>query len=152
LFTTLPAADGSWVEDDGGILSGGDVGGDAQLSDSWSRRYGRALVGGVEFCLLNFNAYWALDDDPTGWEPGQPRPVQVTVQVEHLHCTDPNRPGDTEFYSEYLYWDQHEGLDETAVEPEAPRRRIEGLTREDLAAAEEQIHCKEFWRKPGHDN
>jgi hypothetical protein len=128
-------SDNEWTEHPLGLMQdGSSVGGDVQASDPWSRRFARRAEDVVgRFEVLTFYGYWAIDDingNPN--EPDEPR--GITVQVEYVECTDPNDPGITETYSNYLYWDHQE--DDITTDP---RERIERLSPDDFYSAMEQV-------------
>jgi hypothetical protein len=124
----LGAADAgpTWVRDQrgGGMLPGGDVGGDAQLDESFSVRFWHrdrpgALVGYCYYAALD------LDDLVT---------VYVERQTELLACTDPADPGGTEVWSDYRY---------TALEGDF--ESVEAATAAAKRAAEAHLACDEAW-------
>jgi len=77
-----------WVRDQtgGGVLPGGDVGGDAQLAESFSVRFHHRERPGA---LVTYCYYAALDLDDLVT-------VYVERQTELLVCTNPADPGSTE--------------------------------------------------------
>jgi hypothetical protein len=115
-----------WLRDQrgGGVLPGGDVGGDAQLDESFSVRFHhhdhpRALV--------TFYYYAALDlDDLTT--------VFVEQQTEYMVCTDPSDPGSTELWSDYRYRPVATGFES-----------VEAATAAAKQAAEAHLVCDEDW-------
>ena len=84
-----------WVRDPrgGGVLPGGDVGGDTQVDESFSVRFHHRDRPGalVTYC------FYAVAD------PDQPAAVSVERQTEYLVCTDPTDPGGTEIWSDYCF-------------------------------------------------
>jgi len=115
-----------WVRDPqgGGVLPGGDVGGDAQLNESFSVRFHHRDHPGA---LVTYRYYAALDlDDLTT--------VYVERQAELLACTDPADPGGTEVWSDHRY--------------EAVQRdlgSVEAATAAARHAAEAHLTCDEAW-------
>jgi hypothetical protein len=77
-----------WVRDQqgGGVLPGGDVGGDRQASESFSVRFHHRNHPGV---LVTCCYYAAVDDE-------NPAPITVERETEYLVCTDPADPGGSE--------------------------------------------------------
>jgi hypothetical protein len=125
-----PAADGpglDWVRDQqgGGVLPGGDVGGDAQLGESFSVRFWHRDHPGA---MVGYRYYAALDlDDLTS--------VYVERQTEYLVCTDPTDPGGSEVWSDCRY---------EAVERDLGT--VEAATAAARQAAEAHLVCDEDWR------
>jgi hypothetical protein len=116
----------AWVRDPtgGGVLAGGDVGGDAQLSESFSVRFHHRDHPGA---LLTYRYYAALDlDDLTT--------IYVERQTELLVCTDPADPGGTEEWSDYRY---------AAVQRDLGN--VEAATAAAKQAAEAHLACDEAW-------
>jgi hypothetical protein len=115
-----------WVRDQqaGGVLPGGDVGGGAQLDESFSVRFHYRHRPGV---LVTFYYYAAVDlDDLTT--------VCVERQTKLLVCTDPADPGGTEVWSDYRY--------------ETVRRdlgSVEAATATARRAAKAHLACDEDW-------
>jgi len=108
----------TWVRDQhgGGVLPGGDVGGDAQLSESFSVRFQRRDHPGA---LVTFYYYAALDlDDLTT--------IYVERQGELLACTDPDDPGSTEVWSDCRYEAVQRGFSSVEAATAAARRAAEG--------------------------
>lgn len=90
-----------WRPDGSGVLPGGQVGGDVQVGESWSRRF-RPDVEPVEGLHAIVEEDWfASDPDPN--EPGPPARFTVTCQTWACVCTDPDDPGGTEEWSDYDY-------------------------------------------------
>ncbi len=115
-----------WVRDQtgGGVLPGGDVGGDAQLDESFSVRFHHRERPGA---LVTYRYYPALDLDDLVT-------VYVERQTELLVCTNPADPGSTEVWSDYRY--------------EALQRRfasVEAATVAARRAAEAHLACDEAW-------
>jgi hypothetical protein len=84
-----------WVPDGSGVLSGGDVGGDVQASDSWSVRFVPKAEpdDGLHGLITEYWYAEAMDDGTFG----------VTCQIEYMVCTDVEDPGGTETYAETDY-------------------------------------------------
>jgi hypothetical protein len=115
----------AWVRDQtgGGVLPGGDVGGDAQLAESFSVRFHRALPG----AMVTYHYYAAVDlDDLTT--------ICVEQRTELLVCTDPTDPGGTEVWSQAHYAILHRGLGSVETATTAAHR-----------AAECHLVCAEPW-------
>jgi hypothetical protein len=127
-----PAAAGAadagpqWVRDQrgGGVLPGGDVGGDAQLDESFSVRFHHRDRPGA---LVTYRYYAALDlDDLTT--------IYVERQTEYLVCTDPADPGGTEVWSDSRYEPVQRDLGSVEAATAAAHR-----------AAEAHLACDEDW-------
>jgi hypothetical protein len=116
----------AWVRDQrgGGVLPGGEVGGDVQLCESfgvrfWHRDQPGALVG---YCY-----YAALDlEDLTC--------IYVERQTELLVCTDTDDPGSSEVWSDYRYEAVQSGFGSVEAATAAARRAAEG-----------HLACDEDW-------
>jgi hypothetical protein len=116
----------TWVRDQrgGGVLPGGDVGGDTQLDESFSVRFHHRHQPGA---MVTFTYYAALDlDDLTT--------ISVERQTELLVCTDPADPGSTEVWSDYRYETLRRGFGSAEAATAAARR-----------AAEAHLTCDEDW-------
>jgi hypothetical protein len=115
-----------WVPDQrgGGVLPGGDVGGDAQLDESFSVRFWHRDRAGA---LVTFYYYAALDiDDLTT--------VYVERQTEYLVCADPADPASTEVWSDSRYETVQRDLGSVEAATAAARQ-----------AAEAHLVCDEDW-------
>ncbi len=115
-----------WVRDQrgGGVLPGGDVGGDAQLDESFSVRFHHRHRPGA---LVTVRYYAALDlDDLTT--------IYVERQTELLACTDPADPGSTEVWSDYRYEAVQRGFGS-----------VEAATAAAKQAAAAHMACDEDW-------
>jgi hypothetical protein len=82
-----------WVRDQqgGGVLPGGDVGGDSQASESFSVRFHHRDHPEV---LVTYSYYAAVDEV-------NPATITVERETEYLVCTDPDDPGGSEVWSAY---------------------------------------------------
>jgi hypothetical protein len=115
-----------WVRDQrgGGVLPGGDVGGDVQLDESFSVRFHHRHQPGA---LVTYCYYAALDlDDLTT--------ISVERQTELLVCSDPADPGDTEVWSDSRYQTVQRGLGSVEAATAAARQ-----------VAEAHLACDEDW-------
>ncbi len=125
----------AWVRDQrgGGVLPGGDVGGDAQLDESFSVRFWHRDQPGA---LVGYRYYAALDLDDLAT-------VSVERQTELLVCTDPADPGGTEVWSDYRYEAMESGFGSVEAATAAARRAAEG-----------HLACDEAWsgRPPWESN
>jgi hypothetical protein len=115
----------TWVRDQrgGGVLPGGDVGGDVQVSESFSVRFhhrDRPEVM-VTYC------YYATV------EPDVPAKIVVERQTEYLVCTDPNDPGGSEIWSAYRWTALPGGFANVQAAADAANH-----------AAQRHLVCKEF--------
>jgi hypothetical protein len=116
----------TWVRDQtgGGVLPGGDVGGDAQLDESFSVRFWHRDHPGA---LVGYRYYAAIDlDDLTT--------IHVERQTELLACTDPADPGGTEVWSDYRYEAVQRGFGSVEAATAAARQAAEG-----------HLACDEAW-------
>jgi hypothetical protein len=116
----------TWVRNQqgGGVLPGGDVGGDAQLDESFSVRFHHRDRPGA---MVTFYYYAALDlDDLTT--------LSVERQTELLACSDPADPGGTEVWSGSRYEIVQRDLGSVEAATAAARR-----------AAEAHLACVEEW-------
>lgn len=100
-----------WQPDGSGVRPGGDCGGDRQHGESYSVRFRHPGLPGAVIT----RAAYAVE---SGKRPGR---FHVQVQTEFTLCTDPDRPGDTETWSDVTYddWDR---TWRTAAEAEADAR------------------------------
>jgi hypothetical protein len=115
-----------WARDQqgGGVLPGGDVGGDAQLDESFSVRFWHRDHPGA---LVTYRYYAALDlDDLTT--------VYVERQTELLACTDPADPSGSEVWSDSRYETVQRDLGSVEAATAAARH-----------AAEAHLTCDEAW-------
>ncbi len=115
-----------WVRDQrsGGVLPGGDVGGDAQLDESFSVRFHHRHRPGA---MVTYHYYAALDlDDLTT--------IYVERQTELLACADPADPGSTEEWSDYRYETVQRGFETVEAATAAAKRAAEG-----------HLVCDEAW-------
>ncbi len=72
---------------------GGDVGGDAQVGDSWCAQWRRELPDGL-WAVVTRYFY------PAGHHSSPPKLMELLT--EYLVCRDPADPGGTELNSEYV--------------------------------------------------
>jgi hypothetical protein len=120
-----------WARDqrDGGVLPGGDVGGDTQVSESFGVRFHHRDHPGV---MVAYCYYAAVDpDDPTA--------ITVERQTEFLVCTDPDDPGGSEVWSGYRTTALPGGFG-----------TVQAATDAALQAAQRHLVCEEPWagRRP----
>jgi hypothetical protein len=116
----------AWKRDGtrGGVLPGGDVGGDAQLDESFSVRFHHRHQPGA---MVTYTYYAAIDlDDLTT--------ICVDRQAELLVCTDPADPGGTEVWAEVHHATVQRGL-----------ANAEAATTVAKRAAERHLVCDERW-------
>jgi hypothetical protein len=104
-----------WVRDraGGGVLPGGDVGGDAQLAESFSVRFHHRDQPGA---MVTYCYYAALDLDDLAT-------IYVEQQAELLVCTD---PADPEVRSDYRYTTLQRGFGSVEAATAAAKRAAEG--------------------------
>jgi hypothetical protein len=108
-----------WDQRGGGVLPGGDVGGDTQISESFSVRFhhrGRpgAMVTDCYYAAANLH---------------DPAAISVDYQTEYLVCADPNDPGATEVWSAYCYCTlQTSGPSPVSRQPPMPPSRPPRVT------------------------
>ncbi len=108
----------------GGVLPGGDIGGDAQLDESFSVRFCHRDHAGA-LVIVYYYAALDLDDLTT---------VYVERQTELLACSDPDDPGGTEVWSDDRYATVARGFASVEAATAAARR-----------AAEAHLVCDEVW-------
>ncbi len=113
------------VQRGGGVLPGGDVGGDAQVSESFSVRFHHRDRPGALVTYCYYAADVDLEDLTT---------IYVERQTEYLVCTDPDDPGGTEVWSDSRYTTLHRGFDTVQAATAAAKR-----------AAEAHLVCDESW-------
>jgi hypothetical protein len=115
-----------WIRDQrgGGVLPGGDVGGDRQASESFSVRFHHRDHPGV---LVTYSYYAAVDEE-------NPAITTVERETEYLVCTDPDDPGGSEVWSAYRT---------TAL----PGRfgTVQAATDAALQAAQRHLVCEDPW-------
>jgi hypothetical protein len=115
-----------WVRDQrgGGVLPGGDVGGDRQVSESFSVRFHHRDHPGV---LVTYAYYAAVDDE---------NPAEITVEreTEFMVCTDPADPGGTEVWSAYRHTTLSGGFASVQAATDAANQ-----------AAQAHLVCEERW-------
>jgi hypothetical protein len=115
-----------WVRDQrgGGVLPGGDVGGDSQVSESFSVRFHHRDHRGV---LITYSYYAAVDPEHTA-------AITVERQTEYLVCTDPDDPGGNEVWSAYRHTTLPGGF-----------ASVQAATDAALQAAQDHLTCEEPW-------
>jgi len=115
-----------WIRDQccGGVLPGGDIGGDSQASESFSVRFHHRDHPGV---LVTY-CYDATTD------PDNPTTITVQREIEYLLCTDPTDPGGSELWSAYR----------TTVLP-GRYASLQAATDAALEAAQAHLVCEEPW-------
>jgi hypothetical protein len=116
----------TWVRDHtgGGVLLAGDVGGDAQVSESFSVRFHHHDRSGA---MVTYCYYAALDlKDPTT--------ILVERHIECLVCTDPNDPRGTKIWSTNRSIVFQGGFGDVQVATDAANY-----------AAKRHLDCKEPW-------
>lgn len=107
---------------DGGVMPAGDIGGDYQVGDAYSVRYGKSDRSGALTTVAYYAEELRADDaDDTG---GTPQYV-VTEQTELMRCADPGDPGGTELWSDYAYRTFPERFDTVEDAEQAARTRAE---------------------------
>jgi hypothetical protein len=81
---------------------GGDIGGDTQVGEAWTRRYLWLMPGGDTFAVIDESVYVSC---PPGDNPGSPDPatLAMTRQIDYTVCTDPLDVGGTELYADTTY-------------------------------------------------
>lgn len=89
-----------WKDDGNGVIGpAGDVGGDIQVGEAYSRRFVHERLAGRH---IEVNAY-PIKGDGTTPEPPEDAPIRLKIQTELMVATDPDDPGGTEVWSEYEY-------------------------------------------------
>lgn len=77
-----------------GPTDAGDVGGDAQISDAFMRRWSKPAPGGF-WAVVDVTAYVEKNDESTSMQ----RIIDLLV------CADPSDPWGTELWSDVYEWD-----------------------------------------------
>jgi hypothetical protein len=115
-----------WVPDQrgGGVLPGGEVGGDRQVSELFSVRFHHRDHRGV---LVTYSYYAAVD-------PEDPAAITVERQTEFMVCTDPADPGGSEVWSAYRT---------TTLQSGFPT--VQAATDAACQAAQAHLVCEEPW-------
>ena len=106
------------------MLPGGDIGGDAQVSEPFSVRFHHRDRPGA---MVAYCYYAAIDLH-------HPATISVERQTEYLVCTDPNDPGGTEV------WSTHRS---TTLEPIFGD--VQTATDAAHQAAQRHLVCEEPW-------
>ncbi len=104
----------AWVRVPPAAGRGGDVGGDAQVGDSWCAQWRRPLPDDL-WALVTRYFYPAVPYLSESVEP-----EYMEMQTEYLVCRDPADPGGTELNSEGVYtpgWSQR--TDDVSVQQAA---------------------------------
>jgi hypothetical protein len=115
-----------WVRDQqgGGVLPGGDVGGDRHASESFSVRFHHRNRPGV---LVTYSYYAAVDEE-------NPAAITVERETEFMVCTDPADPGSSEVWSAY----SHTTLPGSYA-------NLQAATDAALQAAQAHLVCEAAW-------
>lgn len=111
-----------WKDDGQGIVAAGDVGGDVQIGDAYSRRFVHTRLAGRHIEVRAYPAGIADQGDP-GEEPT----IRLEVQTELMVATDPDDPGGTEVWSDLEYGDLPGAFDRTYPSVEAAERAAKAL-------------------------
>lgn len=82
----------AWIRRQPPVAPGGDAGGDIQSSEAWSARWSRRLADGSHGVVTR--TYYATDHEGV---------LGLECETEYLVCADPDRPGDTETWSDARY-------------------------------------------------
>ena len=115
-----------WVRDQrgGGVLPGGDVGGDRQASESFSVRFHHRDHPGV---LVTYSYYAAVDEENLA-------AITVDRETEFMVCTDPADPGGSEVWSAYRHTTLQSGF-----------ANLQAATDTANQAAHSHLVCEEPW-------
>jgi hypothetical protein len=115
-----------WIRDQrgGGVVPGGDVGGDSQVSESFSVRFHHRDRPGA---LVTYCYYAAADPDDSA-------AITVERDAEFMVCTDPADPGGTEVWSAYRWAVLQSGF-----------ATVQAATDAALEAALAHLVCEEPW-------
>jgi hypothetical protein len=111
-----------WRSDGTGVHPGGNVGGDRQVTESWSTRYigePHDEFGEKLWPVVTMYAYGVTGEDFEG-------PRFVEIQMELALCRRPNAPGDTEVLSDVLYLRSSSELPSAVVAEAAAKRFVQG--------------------------
>ena len=119
-----------WRELGSGASPAGDVGGDAQEGDAFSRHWVADLPNGL-FARIEIAFYVQRSDD----QEDAPALV-IARQTEYLVCRDPDDAGSTELASETIYDQPHEWAESDPAEATA-KLACESLYLHDVAWPDE---------------
>jgi hypothetical protein len=111
----------AWKDDGLGVTQAGDVGGEIQVGEAYSRRFVHSRLAGR---AITVEAYGVQGDATT---PDIPEGViRLQVRTELVVATDPDDLGGTEVWSDYEYSDlpEHFDVDYTSVEAAETAARI----------------------------
>lgn len=120
-------SESSWTPDGQGVQWAGQIGGDDQVTDSWSVRYHHADRPGS---LINVYFYG------TSHSYGSIRSSEygVTQQIELMVCDDRTDPGSTEQWSECLHFTSDERYSSAQEAEQIARQSAERHTVAELAS------------------
>lgn len=79
----------------------GEVGGDEQVGEAYSRRFARRRDDGNHAVVTA--SYYLADHDPQRAAEPQDGPYRVIRWIDYTTCSDPDNPGHTEITSDYTY-------------------------------------------------
>lgn len=102
-----------WKDDGHGITTAGDVGGDIQAGEAYSRRFVHTRLAGRH---IEVHAYPVANCQP---DPGAEPTISLEIQTELMVATDPDDPGGTEVWSDLEYSDLPERYERTYPSVEA---------------------------------
>lgn len=102
-----------WKDDEHGISRAGDVGGDIQIGEAYSRRFVHSRLAGRH---IEVSAYPVANNQP---DPGAEPVISLEIQTELMVATDPDDPGGTEVWSDLEYSDLPERYERTYPSVEA---------------------------------
>lgn len=106
------------------MLPGGNVGGDRQVSESFSVRFHHRDDPGV---LVTYSYSAAVDEE-------NPAEIMVERETEFMVCTDPDDPGGTEVWSAYRWTALQSGF-----------ASVQAATNAAFQAAQDHLVCEEPW-------
>jgi hypothetical protein len=119
-----PSQSGVRDQRGGGVLPGGDVGGDRQASESFSVRFHHRDHPGV---LVTYSYYAAVDEENLS-------AITVDRETEFMVCTDPADPGGSEVWSAYRHTTLQSGF-----------ANLQAATDTANQAAHSHLVCEEPW-------
>ncbi len=123
----VPVTD-EWTEESHGLVKGGDVGGDIQASESWSRQFARRLSDGT-FEVATFYTYVATEDGRT-W---------IQTMAGWQTCTDIAEFNDSETSGTYRFWDETPPADAPLVTEQDAQQRCAALGAADIAQLAREV-------------
>jgi hypothetical protein len=112
----------TWAPDGSGVIDGGHVGGDVQVSDCWSVRFRPSFEpDDALYAFVDENWYVEIFDHS---ETGGDVTYGVTCQVQFMICSDLDDAGSTEEWCDYRYHSPSMAVYKTLEEAEKEAERL----------------------------